>query len=117
MPQADGTRGPVGHGHRGGAVMRCTAAWDPLRSSPALAEVFTPLQHLRWDWDVLYVIEDRGGWVRARRRDGAGGWITASAPQELRVKIAADYTLMPVPWPCEPPAAVSGRPGGQDEPS
>jgi len=97
--------------------MTRTVTWNPLRYSPALAAVFTPLQHLRWDWDVLYDIEDCGDCVRARRKDGLGGWITATTPHELRVKIGCDYVLMPVPWPCEPPAAVSDRPGGQDEPS
>lgn len=56
------------------------------------------LEALTWHWGEAYEISysDDGAWS-ARRRDGLGGALEASAPEELRQAILDDYTLRPVP--------------------
>lgn len=54
----------------------------------------TALGELRWHWGDAYVIFDEP-W-RARRRDGRGGWITASDAEELFGLVTADYEREPV---------------------
>lgn len=56
------------------------------------------LEALRWDWGDAYEIgfDDDRSW-HARRRDGLGGWLTATCPDELYEVIAADYAFKPVP--------------------
>ena len=53
------------------------------------------LAELRDHWGSAYEITDRPGW-RARRRDGKGGWITASGPEALLGAIREDYRSDPV---------------------
>ena len=51
---------------------------------------------LRWHWGDAYDISVDGDQWRAVRKDGEGGMITASRPDELRVLIVADYNARPV---------------------
>ena len=56
------------------------------------------LETLRWHWGDAYEIglDDEHGW-HAKRRDGLGGLLTASGPDELYRVIEADYALKHVP--------------------
>lgn len=56
------------------------------------------LEALRFHWGDAYEIgrDDELGWW-ARRRDGRGGDLTATGPDDLYEVIAADYALEPVP--------------------
>lgn len=55
------------------------------------------LEALRWNWGEAYEIEVVDDEWRARRRDGLGGWLTASNADELHNQILSDYMLKPVP--------------------
>jgi hypothetical protein len=57
------------------------------------------LDALCWNWGEAYEIEITDGQWRALRRDGLGGWIEASNPEDLRSEIFADYSIRPVPRP------------------
>ncbi len=54
------------------------------------------LEALVWNWGSAYQIGHGDEW-EATRRDGRGGPITASTPEELNRLIADDYSLLPVP--------------------
>jgi hypothetical protein len=73
------------------------------------------LDQLRWDWGEAYEIGRDGerGW-HARRRDGLGGYLVGTGPDQLRYAIRADYTIRPVPRDHHP--GYLGSPGEQDVP-
>jgi hypothetical protein len=56
------------------------------------------LEALRWNWDDAYRIgwDDDRGW-HARRRDGLGGDILGTGPDELGAAIREDYSVRRVP--------------------
>jgi hypothetical protein len=56
------------------------------------------LEALRFGWGDAYMIEgdSDSDAVRARRKDGRGGWLSADDTESLRKLIFDDYTLMPV---------------------
>ncbi len=55
------------------------------------------LEALRWHWGSAYRIARYGEEWAALRKDGRGGRIEASTPEELNRLIASDYALLPVP--------------------
>ena len=65
------------------------------------------LDELRFHWGSAYDIGADGGMFTALRRDGKGAPLTDPLPEGLRLRIQADYTVMPVPR----DTAVNG--GGQ----
>jgi hypothetical protein len=55
------------------------------------------LDELRFHWGSAYDIDADGGVYTARRRDGKGAPLTDPLPEGLRLRILADYAVMPVP--------------------
>ncbi len=49
------------------------------------------LEELRFHWGSAYDIDLAGSVCTARRRDGKGGTLADPLPEELRLRIAADY--------------------------
>ncbi|HUC25025.1 MAG TPA: hypothetical protein VMA73_20130 [Streptosporangiaceae bacterium] len=68
------------------------------RTAVEKALIDSGLEGLTYNWGSAYEIEfsDEHGW-RARRRDGLGGWLTGTNPDELYKAITDDYALKPVP--------------------
>ena len=55
------------------------------------------LDELRFHWGSAYHIDAAGGVYTARRRDEKGAPLTDPLPEGLRLRIQADYAVMPVP--------------------
>jgi hypothetical protein len=49
------------------------------------------LKQLRWHWGDAYDIDVVDGEWQAKRKDGEGGTLTASGPDELRDAMFTDY--------------------------
>jgi hypothetical protein len=69
---------------------------DDAWNLPALPGKQAALEALCWNWGVAYDIGVDGGQWWYRRRDGLGGTETAITPDDLHIKIANDYTDLPV---------------------
>ncbi len=60
-------------------------------------EAADALEELEFHWGSAYDIAIAGGMWTARRRDGRGGRLADPLPEGLRLRIQADYAVMPVP--------------------